>query len=79
MNLVHNIVFVKHANKMTVGKNRKNYDGKKALVIKELAKSFSVSESYIRMAINGDANNVTTNEIKKHYKHLRAEIEKVFK
>lgn len=64
---------------MTAGKNRKKYDGRKALIVKQLAKSFGVSESYVRMAINSDVSNLTTEEMKKEYKRLYSAVSNVFK
>lgn len=64
---------------MTAGKSRKKYDGRKALIVKQLAVSFKVSESYVRMAINSDVNNLTTEDIKKEYKRLMAAINNILK
>lgn len=64
---------------MTNRKSRKKYDSARALVIKQVAESFKVSEAYVRMALNGTKDNQTTDAIKKEYKRLYKAIENVLK
>jgi hypothetical protein len=48
-------------------KNRKKYDAKSALVIKQLAAKHKVTESFVRLAINGDRDSETATTIRKEY------------
>jgi len=62
-----------------IRKSRKKYDGKKAIVIKELAERYQVTEGYVRIALRGDMDNETTREIVKDYNRLYKALENVFK
>lgn len=64
---------------MTTRKSRKKYDNVKALVIKEVAQAFEVTEAYVRLALNGNKDNETTDAMKKEYNRLYKAVEKVFK
>lgn len=62
---------------MIRGKNRKKYDGRKALVVKELANQYEYSPDYIRKCINGDRESEVAEEIKREYKRLYRSLEKI--
>lgn len=55
-------------------KNRKKYDTMRAMVVKELAKKYEVSDSFVRMAVNGDRVSETAEAIKKEFAQLTKDI-----
>lgn len=55
-------------------KSRKKYDSAKALVVKQLASSLKISESYVRMALNDTVKNETGDTIRKEFNRLYREI-----
>jgi len=55
-------------------KSRKKYDSAKALVVKQLASSLKISESYVRMALNDTVKNETADTIRKEFNRLYREI-----
>lgn len=62
-----------------MGKNRKKYDGTKALVIKQLTKKFEYTTDYIRKCIRGDADSIYADEVRKEYNRLYKAIDNVLK
>lgn len=58
----------------TNSKSRKKYNAKSALVIKELAKRYEVSDAMVRLSISGDRTSDTAEEIKKEYNRLMKEV-----
>lgn len=65
---------------MTAGKNRKKYDGKKALVVNELAEKYGITSMYVRQILRGDAGDTEVAEaVKKEFPRLYKAINNVFK
>lgn len=50
-----------------MSKNRKKYDGAKALVIKQLSADMGYTPDYIRKCVRGDVDNESSQEVVKEY------------
>ncbi|MCW3106527.1 MAG: hypothetical protein JWQ09_1033 [Segetibacter sp.] len=48
-------------------RKKREYDAAKALVIKKLSAKYNVTDSFVRLAVNGDRDSETAEKIKKEY------------
>lgn len=53
------------------------YNAKNALVVKQVATEFGVTESYVRMCLGGVGKSLNADEIRKACALLRKELDKV--
>lgn len=78
-NLFINLLVANNVTMMAKGKSRKKYNAKSALIVKQLAGKYEVSEAFVRMSISGDRVSETAELIKKDYNRLYKAIDNVFK
>lgn len=64
---------------MTNRKSKIKINGRKALVINEVAKLHGVTTQYVRVALKGEQQNDTTELLVKDYNRLYKALENVFK
>jgi len=62
-----------------MSKNRKKYNAKSALVIKQLAAKYEVTETFVRLALRNERDSETAEAIKKDYKNLIKAIDNILK
>lgn len=60
-----------------MSKSKSKYDTRQVLLVKELAKKYEVSTSFVRMAINADRTSETATTIKKEYNDLYQKLSTV--
>lgn len=64
---------------MATRKSKIKINGRKALVINEVAKMHKVTTQYVRIALRGEQQNETTEMLRKDYNRLYKAVENVFK
>jgi hypothetical protein len=63
---------------MSKDTNKKRYDAKKALAIKNVAAEFGVTDSYVRIALNaGSMKSETATAICKRYNELKTKLDHI--
>ena len=64
---------------MATRKSKIKINGRKALVINEVAKMHKVTTQYLRIALRGEQQNEKTEMLRKDYNRLYKAVENVFK